>query len=84
MSITAKRIRPPLTARVVRLPVPTAELATRLVANKSLRAGDVKAFLTIEPRQAAGGPPVRSASPRVRAASWGASVTTRRKDAYTF
>ena len=52
MATTARRNRRE-PARVARLPLPTAELATRLVANKSLRAGDVKAFLTIEPQQAA-------------------------------
>ena len=52
MVTTAKRIRRE-PARIARLPLPTAELATRLVANKSLRAGDVRAFLAIEPRQAA-------------------------------
>src|SRR5580658_325538 len=52
MATTAKRIRRE-PARIVRLSLPTAKLATRLVANRSLRAGDVKAFLSIEPRQAA-------------------------------
>jgi DNA polymerase V len=52
VTTTAKRIRRE-PARIARLPLPTAELAARLLANKSLRAGDVKAFLTIEPRQAA-------------------------------
>ena len=53
MATTAKRAttarRP---AKTVRLSL-TAELAARLVANRSLGAGDVKAFLPIEVRQAA-------------------------------
>ena len=52
LTATARRIRRG-PARIVRLPLPAAELATRLVASKSLRAGDVKAFMAIEPRQAA-------------------------------
>jgi len=53
MASTAKRAakatRP---ARIVR-PSLTAELAARLISNRSLRAGDVKAFLPVEVRQAA-------------------------------
>jgi DNA polymerase V len=53
MATTAKRARKATRpAKVVRLSL-TAELAARLVANHSLRAGDVKAFLPIEVRQAA-------------------------------
>jgi hypothetical protein len=51
MVTTAKRNRRE-PARIVRLPLPTTELATRLMANKSRRVGDIKAFLTVEPRQA--------------------------------
>jgi hypothetical protein len=47
----AKATRP---AKTVPLSL-TAELAARLVSNRSLRAGDVKAFLPIEVRQAATG-----------------------------
>jgi hypothetical protein len=52
MATTAKRTRRE-PARIVRLPLPTAELAMRLVANKSLRAGDVKAFLATVPLMSA-------------------------------
>jgi DNA polymerase V len=38
--------------KVVRLPLPVATLARRLAAG-SLRAGDINAFLNVEPRQAA-------------------------------
>lgn len=54
MSNTAKRMgRPPgEPTKVVRLPLPLASLAKRL-ADRTLRAGDINAFLDIEPRQAA-------------------------------
>jgi DNA polymerase V len=54
MAATAKRTgKRAAGARIIRLPVPLAEQAARLVANKSARAGDVKAFLPVEARQAA-------------------------------
>src|SRR5271154_1414178 len=51
---TAKRMgRPPgEPSKIVRLPLPVATLAKRL-AEGSLRAGDINAFLDIEPRRAA-------------------------------
>jgi hypothetical protein len=54
MAETAKRMgRPPgEPSKVVRLPLPVAALAKRL-AKKSLRAGDIDAFLDIEARRAA-------------------------------
>ena len=54
MSNMAKKMgRPPgEPSRVVRLPVPVAALAKRL-ADKSLRAGDIAAFLTIDPQRRA-------------------------------
>jgi DNA polymerase V len=52
MTNTAKRMgRPPgEPSKVVRLPLPVAALAKRL-ADKSLRAGDINAFLNVEPRR---------------------------------
>src|SRR5580692_10726664 len=54
MADTAKRMgRPPgEPSKVVRLPLPVAALAKRL-ADKSLRAGDINAFLDVEARRAA-------------------------------
>ena len=54
MRNTAKRMgRPPgEPSTVVRLPVPVAALAKRLAA-KSIRAGDINAFLDIDPHRAA-------------------------------
>jgi DNA polymerase V len=53
----AKRMgRPPgEPSRVVRLPLPVAALAKRL-ADKSLRAGDINAFLDVAPQRAAAVP----------------------------
>ena len=54
MTDTTRRMgRPPgETSKVVRLPLPVAALAKRL-AEKSLRAGDINAFLDVEPRRRA-------------------------------
>jgi DNA polymerase V len=50
MARTAKRMGQP--SKVVRLPVPLAVLAKRL-ASRTLRAGDINAFLDVAPRRAA-------------------------------
>jgi DNA polymerase V len=57
MSGMAKKMGRPLgePTKVVRLPLPVAALARRL-ADKSLRAGDINAFINVEPRQAASVP----------------------------
>jgi DNA polymerase V len=57
MAKLAKRMgRPPgEPSKVVRLPLPVAALAKRL-ADKTLRAGDINAFLDIAPRQSAAVP----------------------------
>lgn len=48
--------------KVVRLPVPVADLAQRL-ANRGIRAGDVNAFLDVEPRAPQSVPLVSSTAP---------------------
>ena len=58
MAATAKRTakppgRPGAGTRIIRLPVHLAERGARLVAGKSARAGDVRAFLPLEPKHAA-------------------------------
>src|SRR3984957_6527003 len=54
MANTAKRMGRPVgePTKVVRLPLPVAALARRLAA-KSLRAGDINAFLNVKARRAA-------------------------------
>jgi DNA polymerase V len=56
MANSAKMGRPPgEPTKVVRLPLPVAVLAKRL-ADKTLRAGDINAFLDVEPQRAAAVP----------------------------
>jgi DNA polymerase V len=56
MANTAKMGRPAgEPTKVVRLPLPVAVLAKRL-ADKTLRAGDINAFLDVEPQRAAAVP----------------------------